>query len=276
MTIVGSFDLTALASELIAAYADRRTDLVPPSGSDSLFDLPAAYAVEKKLVRIRRERGHTTVGRKVGYANKAMWRALRLETLAWAHMYDDTVHYAADNSASLSIDAMCAPKIEPEVVFKLASPIPAGTAEPAAILEAVEWYAVGFEIIDCVFVDWKFQPADCVASFGLHAGLVIGEPRRVGSADLWTLADQLARFKVQLGRDGEVVAEGSGRNVLRSPALCLGELASATTRQAGADPLRPGELVSSGTLTESHFIKAGQAWTVRVDGLDAPVLTLRI
>jgi hypothetical protein len=34
--------------------------------------------------------------RQGGYANKAMWRALKLDTLVWAHMYDDTVRYATE------------------------------------------------------------------------------------------------------------------------------------------------------------------------------------
>ena len=66
----------------------------PPSARDAGFDLAAAYAVEAELVRLRRAAGRTTVGRKVGYANKAVWRVLKLDTLVWAHMYDDTVRYA--------------------------------------------------------------------------------------------------------------------------------------------------------------------------------------
>ena len=43
-------------------------------------------------------------------------------------------------------------------------------ADAAAVLEAVEWLALGFEIIDCVYVDWKFQPPDFVAAYGLGVG----------------------------------------------------------------------------------------------------------
>ena len=42
---------------------------------------------------------------------------------------------------------------------------------PAAVLDCVESIALGFEIIDCVYPDWKFTPIDFVASYGLHAGL---------------------------------------------------------------------------------------------------------
>lgn len=275
-----SLNLSALAGELSAAYAARRTDVVPPSSRDAAFDLEAAYAVEAELVRRRRENGHATVGRKVGFANKAVWRALKLETLAWASMYDDTVQYADHNVAALDISRMCAPKIEPEIVFKMGGRVrragQAGSPEAAVVLEDIEWLALGFEIIDSVYVDWKFQPADFVAASGLHAALIVGEPLLVTDDRIASLVDQLSTFTVVLGKDGAVVAEGSGRNVLRNPALCVGELASAIARRAGAESLGAGELVSSGTLTEAQRIAPGETWTAAVEGIALPALTLKI
>ena len=96
---------------------------------------PAAYAVEAELVRLRRASGRTTVGRKVGFANKALWRVLKLDTLVWAHMYDDTVRYAEGGVATLSLGHMYSPKIEPEIVFKLKKPLASDLREPAAVLD---------------------------------------------------------------------------------------------------------------------------------------------
>jgi 2-oxo-3-hexenedioate decarboxylase len=266
-------DVRTLAHAIASAYADRRT-IPAPSSDDPSFTVADAYAVERELVRMRRGRGRTTVGRKVGFANKAMWRVLKLDTLVWAHMYDDTVHDSAAGEASLSVTTMVSPKIEPEIVFKLKAPLAAGDADPAAVLGAVEWLALGFEIIDCVYPDWKFQPADFVAAYGLHAALVIGPPRRVDVASIPALAGQLPAFTLRLMKNGELVEEGSGKNSLRSPALCLGELAAAIARQPDADPLAKGELISSGTLTNSLSITAGETWRVEVEGIDLAPLTL--
>ena len=268
-------DHNRLAQELAAAYAGRST-AAAPSERDQGFNLGDAYAVESAFARTRRAGGARTVGRKVGFANKAMWRVLKLDTLVWAHMYDDTVQYVKGGHASLPIARMVSPKIEPEVVFKLKRFLAAGELDAAAVLDAVEWLALGFEIIDCVYPDWKFTPADFVAAFGLHAALVVGEPAEVAATNIPALVDRLAGFKVRLMKNGELVSEGSGRNALRSPALCLGELAAAISRQAGADPLAAGELVSSGTLTTSLPIAAGETWSVEVDGIDLPALTLRL
>jgi 2-oxo-3-hexenedioate decarboxylase len=268
-----TLDAAAVARELIQAHAQRQILPLPFSARDSSFDLSAAYAVESELVRRRRADGHATVGRKVGYANKAMWRALKLETLVWAHMYDDTVQYAVGGASVLSIARMCSPKIEPEIVFRLRTPLD-GASDPVDVLRHVEWIALGFEIIDCVFLNWKFQPSDFVAASGLHAGLVVGKPRQVDETGTADLADQLARFTLTLSKNGAVVAEGSGKNSLRSPALCVGELATAVSRRMPDEPLAAGELVSSGTLTESQPLGSGEAWTAVVEGIDLPALTL--
>ncbi|HJZ76597.1 MAG TPA: fumarylacetoacetate hydrolase family protein [Vicinamibacterales bacterium] len=267
-------DARAAALRLRDAYAARQP-APTPSSEDPGFDLAAAYAVERELVRMRRERGHRTGGRKVGYANKAMWRVLKLDTLVWAHMYDDTVHYAARGTATLSIAPMYSPKIEPEIVFKLRTPLADVNGDPSAALASVEWLALGFEIIDAVYPDWKFQPADFVAAYGLHAALIVGEPAPVDPAAIASLVEKLPSFKATLLKNGEVAEEGSGKNSLRSPALCLAELAAAVSRQPDADPLAAGELISSGTLTTSLPIAAGETWRAEVEGLDLAPLTLR-
>src|SRR5437660_446687 len=69
-------DIHARAQEMLAAYTTGATIPVPPSARQEEFDLNSAYAVEAEFSRLRRHNGHQTVGLKVGYANKAMWRVL--------------------------------------------------------------------------------------------------------------------------------------------------------------------------------------------------------
>ena len=267
-----STDPKALAQELTGAYASK-TIIPAPSSRDGGIDLDTAYAVEGEIAKARRADGHQTAGWKVGYANKAMWRALKLETLVWAHLYDDTVRYADWNDMKLSTASMIAPKIEPEIVFKLAQ-APA-SSDPAAVLEATEWYALGFEIIDCVFPEWKFQPADFVAARGLHSALVVGEPVYVEPGDIAQLVTDMAAFTVRLLRNNEMVEEGAAKNALKSPLLCLGELGEALTRRGG-ETLQAGDIISTGTLTTSLPITAGDIWIASLSGIPPSSLTLRV
>ncbi len=264
--------MSALAKELFDAYTTGNRVAVAPSAREGGCDLATAYAVEAELTQMRRAEGRTTVGHKVGAANKAVWQALGLETVVWANMYDDTVHFSKDGVASPSLARTRAPKLEPEIVMKLKS-VPT-SRDAAAVLECVEWIALGFELVDNPFPDWKFKPADLVASFGFHAGLAVGTPRLVERASIPSLVEQLATFTVRLSKNGELVEEGGGKNVLGSPALCMGVFASALAAREGAEPLRPGELITTGTLTAVPAIAPGERWEVVASGIDLPSLAI--
>jgi 2-oxo-3-hexenedioate decarboxylase len=133
-----------------------------------------------------------------------------------------------------------------------------------------------------VFPAWKVQPADFVAAYGFHTALFVGPPRPPRSSD----AEALAMSGLRLSRNGQLVEEGAGKNALRSPALCLAELARALSRQprdagharqAGrgtTEPLVAGDLVSTGTLTTPQPIASGETWRAEVDALDLPPLRL--
>jgi len=268
-------DTAALASELFEAGKDGEARVVAPSARGENFDMDAAYGVESAIVQMHSERGGRTAGVKVGYANKAMWRVLKIDTLVWAHMYEHTVQFANGGAAELALPYYRAPKIEPEIVFKLKRPVAAG-ADGAGALEAVEWIAPGFEIIDIPFSEPQFQPVDFVAAYGLHLALVVGAPLHVEAAMIPDLVEALAKFKVRLLKNGELVEEGGGRNSLRSPALCLAELSGAMARREGAAPLVAGDLVSSGTLTSGSPVAKGEVWSVEAEGLPVSGLSLRL
>jgi 2-keto-4-pentenoate hydratase len=268
-------EIDEIARELMFAYETGGKVATPPSQRPG-FNLDAAYAVEGKLKRLREDSGHKAVGRKVGYANRAMWRVFKLETLVWEHMYEDTVRYSDSNSATLTLANSRSLKIEPEIVFGLKEQIDGEKPDASAALAAVEWVAMGFEIIDCPFPDWQFQPADFVASFGLHAALVIGERVEVGRDNIATLIEDLGRFKVRMSKNGEFIEEGSGKNSLKSPALCLAELSMAIAKRFPSAPLGAREIVSSGTLTAGHFLEKNDVWKADLDGISLPSLTLRL
>jgi 2-oxo-3-hexenedioate decarboxylase len=268
-------EIDEIARELNSAYETGKMVPILPSRHPG-FDLNAAYAVELKLKHLREVNGHKAVGRKVGYANKAVWRVFKLETLVWAHMYDDTVHYSQNNRATLTLPRFRSLKIEPEIVFHLKGQIREEEADAAAVLKSVDWLAMGFEIIDCPFTDWQFQPSDFVASHGLHAALVIGEPVQVLPENIAALAEQLAKFKIRMSKNGEFVEEGAGRNSLKNPALCLAELSSAIAKRFPSEPLHAGEIVSSGTLTAGHSLEKNDLWTAELEGIPLPSLTLKL
>ena len=131
-----TIETLSLANELLSAYSSGSAIETPPSARSTDFDLTSAYAVEAAFASQRIAAGHRVVGLKVGFANKAAWRILKLETLAWAHMYDDTVQYANGSSANFALPPHCSLKIEPEIVFKLKDPVTTGVLDAATVLKS--------------------------------------------------------------------------------------------------------------------------------------------
>lgn len=267
-------DANAIAQELVDAY--EAGDLLPqPLSSREGFDMAAAYAVEAELARRRRAVGHTVVGRKVAFGNHAVLQKLNLETVAWASMYDDTIHRANETDVT-AVPFTYAPKLEPEIVFKLRAPLEGHFTDAVMVLRSVEWLSLGYEIVDCPFPEWQFKPPDLVASFGFHAGLVLGQPTMVTEANAAALAVQLGEFRLKLFKNDNFVEEGAGKNVFQNPALCLGELAAALKRSPWAEPLRAGELVSTGSLTTPMLIAPGETWRAQPEGLDVAPLVMKL
>jgi 2-oxo-3-hexenedioate decarboxylase len=251
-------DIGVLATRLIVAYDDAR-QIAPLSQTEPGFDVAAGYRVLHEIERRRREQGWVPVGRKIGFTNRTIWARYGVFQPMWAHTWAHTVHFAPDGRKSLALCGLVEPRIEPEVVFKLAGPVPL-TDDPSAVLACVEWMAPGFEIVQSHFPGWKFAAADCTAAFGLHGRLVVGAPVSVTESNRAQIAARLATFTLTLQRGTTVIDVGVGANVLDSPALALVHLARVLAQQPQFPPLAAGEVITTGTVTDAWPVAPGQTW----------------
>lgn len=267
-------DIDRIAAELLDAQ-DHGHTIASIAARHPGFDWGAAYAVAAQLDTRRRARGARAIGRKIGFTNRNIWAEYGATAPIWAHVYDETVLFADDNRADLSLAGSVAPRIEPEIAFKLRVPVAANLRDPVEVLRSVEWYAPSFEIVDCHFADWKFRPADSAADFSFHWRLVVGRPATVGSEDdLALLAQHLHDCRVTLSCDGREMDHGVGANALDHPALALAHLADVLSAQPMMEPLAAGEIITTGTLTAAFPIKPGETWTSRREGLPVDDLTV--
>jgi 2-oxo-3-hexenedioate decarboxylase len=255
-----------VASELLDALDHGR---VVPSivERNPHFDWDAAYKVAAELVQARRARGERTIGRKIGFTNRNIWAEYGATAPIWAHVYDRTVQFAVESRADVSLRGSVQPRLEPEIAFRLKAPLRPGIGDPIRVLEAIEWMAPSFEIVDCHFSGWKFGPADSAADFSFHWRLILGTPRPVNAGEIETAARCLRDCKVELSCDGTVVERGIGANALGHPAAALAFLADLLARQPQFQPLSAGEVITTGTLTAAMPIHAGETWSSRYDGL---------
>jgi 2-oxo-3-hexenedioate decarboxylase len=265
-------DHAAIAGRLIAAY-DGVTTLAPITAAQPDFSAEDGYAVLGVIEARRRAQNWISVGRKIGFTNRNIWARYGVAQPLWASMWSHTMRFAVNGRATLDARRFVNPRIEPEVVFKLNAPVPVSD-DPVALLSAVEWMAPGFEIVQCHFPEWKFKLPDCTAAFGLHGALVVGAPVSITDGNRARIAELLPRFALTLSRGTKVIESGVGANVLDSPALALGYLARVLAGQPQFPPLSPGEIVTTGTITDAWPVMNGETWSSDYGQLGLDGLTL--
>jgi 2-keto-4-pentenoate hydratase len=254
----------AIATELLAAL-DHTALIAPITTQVPGFGAENAYDVSAQLALRRRARGERSIGRKLGFTNRTIWPQYGIDSPIWAFLYDKTVTFLDATPGPVTIGHLAQPRLEPEIVlhFRSAPPI---TTDEEELLTHVDWIAHGFEIVQCHFPDWTFQTADAISDFGLHGALVVGPKRSV--SDLSDPVATLRTFTIALSRDGEVQTRGGGANVLGSPLSAVVDLCSKLKNQPRFEPIRPGEIVTTGTLTTPVAVNAGQTWSTALSGID--------
>jgi 2-keto-4-pentenoate hydratase len=255
-------DATGLAKELIELH-DHPRQVSPFSARYPGLTAESGYAAARKLHAHRLAHGWKLAGRKIGFTNRTLWDRYGVHEPMWGAVYDRTIIRSQENKAIVPLAGLVQPRIEPEICFCLKARPPV-TRDPQALLDCIEWIAHSVEVVQCHHPKWKVTIADCTADNGLHGRLVVGTP--VAVEKISGLAAALPFLKVALRKDGELIDQGIGANVLGSPLLALGFLIELLKKQADAPPLEAGEIVSTGTLTDAHAVAPGQRWSTDFHG----------
>jgi 2-oxo-3-hexenedioate decarboxylase len=266
---------TETRAEEMIRLADSAALARPPSESSDGLDVAEAYRIAAEMLHRREAAGWRRVGRKIGFTNRAILEQYGVFEPIFGYMYDRTLIESSTTEATISLDSLVQPLIEPEIVMKLRA-APPRTRNPVELLACVEWIAHGFEIVHCHFPGWKFKAADTVADGGLHGRYVVGPQIAVDGRDPAQLARQLESFHIQLSKNGEAVAEGGGDFVLGSPLNALAHLAAILKELPDHPRLAAGELITTGTLTPALPVTRGEVWSTRIDGLPVRNLELRL
>jgi 2-keto-4-pentenoate hydratase len=111
--------------------------------------------------------------------------------------------------------------------------------------------------------------ADCTADNGLHGRLVVGPRRQV----MGNLEQTLPEVEAVLFKGETLVDRGVGANVLGSPLIALRYLVELLERD-GAPPLAPGEVVTTGVITDAHPVAREERWRTQICGLPLPGLEI--
>lgn len=288
---ITAMGITGLAKGLLEAQG-AGSFIEPPSVTHRLR-LEDAYQVGAEIARIRLRSGWQHAGWKVGLTNREIWHRWGLDRPIIAPVYRETIFRvpgepqgtapaAGPPQTAVPMGTRAAARLEVEVVFGFADVLDAGTVAGPRIDPV--WIALGVELVDCHYSGWRFDPADGVADFGLHAGLIVGPLvplRALGdeTADfadsLPDFADSLPEMAVSLSGDGKALARGRGDAVLGSPLHVLAELHRSLGPAIAAYPAPPADsqtgghdyIVSTGTLTPLVEARIGTRYEVEADQL---------
>jgi 2-oxo-3-hexenedioate decarboxylase len=246
-----------LGEELVQTHENPRL-VAPFSERHAGLTAEAGYAAWRALHAHRLALGWKPVGRKIGFTNRTLWSRYGVHEPMWGMVYDRTLIHAEGARATVNLERLAQPRIEPEICFKLkAAPRSSAAGD---LVASLEWMAHSVEIVQCHHPAWKFTIADCTADNGLHGRLVVGAPLALHGLD------DLPRAQAKLFKGDRLVDQGVGANVLGGPLTALAFLVDQLKKQPEAPPLRAGEIISTGTLTDAHPVAPGETWRTEVTG----------
>ena len=250
----------ALADALLKAR-QAGTCLPLPTETHTAFSIEQAYGVADDIRRRRITAGEQPRGYKIGFTNRGIWPKYGVHAPIWGTVWDSTLTLLDGTDATLSLAGLVQPRLEPEIVFCFALTPRAGMSE-AELVGCLAWVAHGVEVVHTHFEAWRFQAADTVADFGLHGRLLVGP--QVPIAAFTAPGRELASLKLQLMRDGIEVDQGQGSLVLDGPLNALRLWVEAMAAQPQQWPIAPGDVVTTGTLTDAWPLVPGQRWHTRL------------
>ena len=263
--------LDAIAAEAFAAL--RNTHQIPPfSARAPGLNVEDAYRVTPLVRRMYEAEGAKAVGRKIGFTNRTIWAQYGVYAPIWGYVFDRSVKALAEVEA-LPLEPFSEPRIEPEIMFGLAT-APSADMDEKALSDCVAWVALGFEIVQSIFPGWKFEASDTIAANGVHGALLIG-PRHSFAPRAAEWLRELHTFKIELACDGRLIDRGSAENVLGGPLSALRHLAGLLASDPVNPPLAAGEIVSTGTLTKAMPVASGETWTALTKGIGLDPVRLR-
>lgn len=246
--------LHSIADSLFAARVAGRT-IAPPSRSDGLADVDAAYAIQLHNRDRRVAGGDRPVGRKVGLTSPAAQRQFGVESPAIGTLWHSTCF---DSGAHIAIGNRANVRVEAEIALVLGADIPDSEVSDDALRQAVRGARAALEIVDSRIADWEVTLADLVADNTAGWGAVIG------GTELPLAAIDLVAARMQMHKNGALASEGTGAAVMGNPLQALRWAAGQAIRMGL--PLAAGEIILTGALGPVVGVAAGDRFTATITG----------
>lgn len=234
-------------------------------------ELTEAEAYEAQALRVKRmeEKGFRVVGYKLGGTSLAKQKqlqstiysqnglAVKTSNVVYGRLMD---YMMLPPDGKLDFSLMLHPKVEPELAFIMKEDLSGKYITAPDVMNATEWVAPAFEIIDSRFHDFKIGSRyDAIVDNTSSARFKLGQGRK--SPRELNLAD----IGMCLKHNGENVGFGAGASVMGHPARAVANLVCALYKEGKG--LKAGDIILSGAITPSTPVKPGDRMRADFGGL---------
>lgn len=221
-----------------------------------------AYAIQTVQLNRHLAAGRKLAGHKIGLTSFAMQKQLGVDSPDFGFFLNNMVYEAG---ATVPTNGFIAPKVEPELAFKLSKDLTGPDVTVADVLEATEAVYPAIEIIDSRVEEWNIKLVDTVADNASCGAIVLGaEPIAVPF-------EKLTEVPCTLRINGKEKDSGTGRDVMGHPAEPLAWLANVLSEQGVS--LKAGQFVLTGSFTGALPVVSGEKVTADYGDLGSLEIT---
>ncbi|WKU02967.1 2-keto-4-pentenoate hydratase [Micromonospora sp. HUAS LYJ1] len=253
-------DTERMAMALYQARRER-VPIAPFTDACPTLDAAGGYAVQRRLTDLLVSDGERVIGYKAGLTSAPMQEMFGVDAPDYGPVFASTVR---PDGTRVARDDFISPKVEAEIVFRLASPLagPGVTVEQARA--AIGEVVAGLEVVDSRITDWRIRLGDTIADLASNGAAVLGRPVRARP----DLDYRLVRMAFR--RNGELVASGRGADALGDPVAVVALLANLLGENGVT--LEAGQLIMTGALHAAVPLRPGDTYTAEFDQLGAVTL----
>lgn len=242
-------NIKKLATQLAEAETTKRA-IAPLTEHYPNLTTDEAYAIQLEQINQKVRDGHVIVGKKIGLTSDAMQQLFQVTEPDYGHLLDSMIHLDGEE---INIASLLQPKIEFEIAFFLKEDLQGPNIKVTDVIQATEYIAPAFEIIDSRIRDWEITFEDTVADNGSSARAMIGgTPTPIEQVDITNIG--MAVYK-----NGTYLDAASSAAVMGNPARAVAWLANALAMYDIT--LKKGEVILSGALSAAVPIEAGDTFT---------------
>ena len=252
-------DRILAAARTIATARRNRTPLRSLSPDVAPRDEAEGYRIQRAVHDLLLPSSGALVGYKIGCTSAVMQEYLGIPHPCSGGVFARGVHASG---AQLAASDFVQVGVECEIAVRLAHDLPTSEAPftADAVAAAIEACLPAIEIVDDRYHHWQSIGAPTlVADDFFAAACVLGDPvARSAAPDLAQVAGRAVINGIEVGA-------GTGTDVLGHPHHALAWLANHLA--AAGKSLRAGQIVLTGSLVKTAWLKAGDTVTMELAGL---------